>query len=129
MIALDALLAQFNTAFGLKASSFTAFIEHLGPPGRWQRLDRPENMGDLEIVGLVDQSFFLPEQLYVVTEESYCRKVGAFAVHRDDLRDFVGAYRERHGVMMFNGDTLIVGIGSKAVWIFHHEGVWTLFDG
>lgn len=129
MIALDELLARVNAAFGLRVSSFTALIEHQVAASRWRRLDTPQHIDDMEITGLVDASAFLPEALYVVTDESYDKEVGAFAVHRDDLRAFAGAYRERNGVAMFNGDTLIVGIESKLIWMFHHEGVWTLFDG
>ncbi|NHZ90986.1 hypothetical protein F2P45_18455 [Massilia sp. CCM 8733] len=129
MMTLDALLTSVNTAFGWRFSSLTDLIEHLVPPERWRRLADPEGMDDREIVGLVENAAFVPEILYVVTDASYAGQRGAFEVHRDDLRDFAARYRNQNAAMMFDGDVLVIGIASQRIWMLHHEGVWTLFDG
>ncbi|NHZ61490.1 hypothetical protein [Massilia genomosp. 1] len=123
MTALAVLLGRVNAAFGWDFASFSALIEQLVPPGRWRRPHDPACQA------VADSAAFLPETLYVVSDESYREGVGAFAVRRDDLSGFIRAYPERHGVDMFDSDTFIIGIDSKLVWMFHHEGVWTLFDG
>lgn len=129
MMTLDALLASVNAAFGWRFSSFTDLIEHLVPAEQWRRLADPEGMGDGAIIDLIDNAAFLPERLSVVTDASYAGQRGAFGMQRDDLREFAAGYRNQNGGMMFDGDVLVIGIASQRIWMLHHEGVWTLFDG
>ena len=96
---------------------------------KWYDIEDWESLDDLTILGYLEELKPFRGELLVVTEASYFNdKLGPFQVNAVDMKQFVNSHLESFGECFFNGDVIIVSINDKLVWIFHHEGMYTLIN-
>jgi hypothetical protein len=95
------------------------------PSFAWASLPDWETLDDIDIA---DQTGLLQEPMrgdvLIVTEASFGAGGGAFVVEGFNLGAFIDTHLRGYGECFFNGDVIIVALEARAVWLFHHEGVY-----
>lgn len=65
-------------------------------------------------------------ELIFVTDASYKKDLGPFRVDAASIREFVREHYKNFGEHFLETDVIIINMEIKVVWIFHHEGVYSL---
>lgn len=87
-----------------------------------------ESLSDYEIISKVDTATFLSNDIYVVTDISYLKKI-VFKVRSDNLIDsFISAYVDEYSESFFNGDVIIISPERQKLLFFHHAGFWFTYS-
>jgi hypothetical protein len=93
----------------------------------WVPLPDWESMADAEVAmrsGLYAAP--LAGVLLAVTEASLASRIGAFELDAGELGVLVSQHLSRFGECFFNGDVIVVERDGGHIWLFHHEGQYTL---
>jgi hypothetical protein len=95
----------------------------------WTRIELWEEYSDLDLakaIGLTSAA--LEGSILVVTEVSFARGLGAFMLPASQIERFVSAHCELFGESFFNGDVIVLHASTARLWMFHHEGVFSVAD-
>lgn len=91
----------------------------------WSELNDWENRSDMDVLNEILDMENVDDNLYLISEAIFSKKIdGVFEVSCKDMGDFVKMHRELFKERFFNGDTLIISISKKTIWMLHHEGVY-----
>jgi hypothetical protein len=121
------LLKQFDINF----NNIDSILEHdaiYTNEIKWHELKDWENIDDIDILTYFEKLKSFRGMLYVVTEASYNKAFGPFELETSDLHTFALNHLDAFGESFFNGDVIILSIDIKSVWIFHHEGVYSVIN-
>lgn len=66
--------------------------------------------------------------LLVVSEHSLTSGRGGVLIASSGLEQFVKNHLKCFGECFFNGDVLIVESEGRLLWLFHHEGAYSLIE-
>lgn len=127
VIPLAEVVAEFRLAPGINAATISEIIKQLEHMAcDWTTIANWEEIPDQELYQHLENAKTPTGMLLIVTEVSYQTNLGAFKVAGSDVRQFVAEHRSRFGECFFNGDVLIVSKEQNTVWLFQHEGVFTV---
>lgn len=94
---------------------------------QWSVFREWEDFDDKEIrERVIPREAFVNEDLYVVNEHTYSSNGQPQLVNSSHLAGFIDGYLDNHGECFFNGDVIIVSKDKGSVFIFSHEGAYTL---
>lgn len=94
---------------------------------KWQAFENWEELSDEEVWRHLSSHNTKFSEIFVITEASYRKNLGAFVIKREQVQPFVANYLTSFGERLFNGDVIIVNIDQSTVSAFHHEGVFATF--
>ncbi len=127
VIPLAEVVAELRPMPGINAATISEIIKQLEHTVRdWITIADWEEIPDQDLYQQLENAKTPSGMLLIVTEVSYRTDLGAFKVAGSDVKQFVAKHRSRFGECFFNGDVLIVSKEQNTVWLFQHEGVFTV---
>lgn len=116
---------QYNIEFNKMSTADAFYIEG----SKWTRVENYEDLEDVELLDYLNEKRKFEGELYVITDESsYMKNLGPFKVNSMYIKDFIKDYYKSFGHHLINTDLMILNLQLKLVWIFQHEGVYSVID-
>ncbi|MDH5492000.1 MAG: hypothetical protein OEY14_08600 [Myxococcales bacterium] len=129
-VALSTLLAALARAVGQLPSAVTPdAIAEVASHVHWRPISNWENSADIELAtatGLLSACF--GGDIMIATDHSIASSHSAMIIDSSTLPEFVENYLIRFGECFFNGDVVVVESEGQRVWMFHHEGAYSLLE-
>jgi hypothetical protein len=94
----------------------------------WHSVGRRQDLVNEEMFELLATLTDFQGGLFIVTDNSYEKNLGPFAIDASNIREFARDYLRNFGEQLFNTDVLVISLQLKLVWIFHHNAVYGLVD-
>lgn len=129
VVPLAEVIAEFNQTMNMDARALGEIIkqiEHMKCD--WIRIDDWEDIPDQILYQKLEDVKIPKGLLIIVTEFSYRSNLGAFKLSSNHIDKFVSEHHSRFGECFFNGDVLILSKSQNAIWLFQHEGVFTVLE-
>jgi hypothetical protein len=111
--------------FGLDFSSVNDFFtraEHLD--GWTSYVGCWEYAPDEDVFLKLTETAFPVGRVFVISDTSYNKDVGAFDIDCERLEELVAQHRTLFGDRFFDTDLIMLDQSRCSAWIFHHEGVY-----
>ncbi|NVB39967.1 hypothetical protein G6O69_19135 [Pseudenhygromyxa sp. WMMC2535] len=123
-------LANLGRILGTTPSALTPdSISDAAGSTHWTSINNWEQYEDAKLAIMAN---LLPTpfkgNLMVVSDHSLTSNGGGLAVASSQLKELVAGHLILFGECLFNGDVIIAELGGSLIWMFHHEGAYTLFD-
>jgi hypothetical protein len=98
------------------------------PDSEWSMFLDWNNFSDAQIADRTGVlALDLAGEVTVATEASYPAR-GAFVLPFAELGTFIASHAALYGEQFFSGDVILCCQARRAIWIFHHEGGYSLLD-
>ena len=81
-----------------------------------------ENKSDIEIINIIQNTIYLSNSIYIITDISYINNVGIFNLEMKDINRFIRIYFSLYSECLFNGDVFFISITNKNILMFQHDG-------
>ena len=126
---LSEAITEFNKIMNMDARTLGEAIkqiEHMKCD--WIAINDWEDILDQILYQKLEDVKIPKGSLIIVTEVSYRSNLGAFKMTSSHANKFISGHHSRFGECFFNGDVLIISKTQNTIWLFLHEGVFTVLE-
>lgn len=93
---------------------------------KWFTLEDWLNTDDLDILHCLESLYPFEGKLIIVTDASYKKDLGPFIVEANRINEFIENHYKNYNEYFLDTDVIIINLEKKLVWIFHHEGIYSI---